>query len=287
MKASVKIQKIRFALIVTVIALSLIIALPAKAITWGQADGTKHPNVGAMVVELPDYGLGQVCSGTLIEVAGLEGRVFLTAGHCTDFLDYLLDSGQITIDDIYVNFHEYALNEPTLLPVAAVETHPDYTSFRSRSNVYDVGLLLLAADAGITGATLPEEGFLDDLRKAGKLREGKEEADFTVVGYGGTLYWPPPEQVYENQRRYAESEFQSLLKSWLVMSQNAATGDGGTGYGDSGGPAFWTTDEGDILVAITSWGDVPCVAIGYAYRVDTSDALDFIAQVADEWLDGP
>jgi secreted trypsin-like serine protease len=74
------------------------------------------------------------------------------------------------------------------------------------------------------------------------------------------------------------------------MSQNAATDDGGTGYGDSGGPTFWIdpdTGETDIVVAVTSWGDVPTVATGIAYRIDTSDALDFIAEVADDWLEEP
>ena len=286
MKASAKIQKMNFTVIVTVIALSLIFVLPAKAITWGEPDEGGHPNVGAMVVEWPDDGLSQVCSGTLIEVEGLEGRVFLTAGHCTDYLEYLIDSDQIEIDDIYVNFDEYALNEPTLLPVAAVFTHPDY-NWGPQSNPHDVGILILKDPATGTPATLPEEGFLDKLRAAGKLRKGKEEADFTVVGYGATLYWPPPKFTSESKRQYAESEYQALLKSWLRMSQNQATGDGGTAYGDSGGPAFWTDpDTGEeILVGITSWGDVPCVASGFNYRVDTSDTLKFIAKVADEWLE--
>lgn len=127
MKPSAKIQKMDLTVIVAVTALSLMIVLPAKAITWGWPDGILHPDVGAMVVQWPDSGdLSQICSGTLIAVEDLEGRVFLTAGHCTDYLDYLLDSGQIDIDDIYVNFDEYALNEPTLLAVAAVFTHPKY-----------------------------------------------------------------------------------------------------------------------------------------------------------------
>jgi secreted trypsin-like serine protease len=64
------------------------------------------------------------------------------------------------------------------------------------------------------------------------------------------------------------------------MSQNQATGDGGTCYGDSGGPAFWTQEDGtEVLVGITSWGDVPCVSAGFNYRVDIPETLDFIADV--------
>ena len=61
-----------------------------------------------------------------------------------------------------------------------------------------------------------------------------------------------------------------------------ATGDGGTCYGDSGGPVFWADPEGDgaeILVGISSWGDDPCVASGFYYRVDIPETLDFIDNV--------
>ena len=128
---------------------------------------------------------------------------------------------------------------------------------------------------------MPDEGFLDELKKDPGLRHGKEEADFTVVGYGGTLDWPPPEVTYEDARQYAESEYLALLKPWLLLSQNQATGDGGSCYGDSGGPVFWEDeDTGDeTLVGITSWGDTRCVATGFNYRVDIPETLNFIEDV--------
>jgi secreted trypsin-like serine protease len=64
------------------------------------------------------------------------------------------------------------------------------------------------------------------------------------------------------------------------MSQNQATGDEGTCYGDSGGPAFWTESAGtEILVGVTSWGDANCVATGFNYRVDIPETLSFINDV--------
>jgi len=245
-------------------------AVPVLAITWGELD-TEHTNVGALVVDWPEYGPFQICSGTLI-----HPRVFLTAGHCT----YDLDA--YGIETVWVNFDQYALNMDTLLEVEEVITHPDY-NWGPQSNPHDVAVLILKdAVTGIEPAQLPPEGFLDQLRAEGKLRQGKEEADFTVVGYGGTLDWPPPSMSYDDYRRFAESEYQALLKAWLRLSQNQATGDGGTGYGDSGGPSFWTEPDGtEILVGITSWGDAPCVATGFNYRVDIPDTLDFIADVMD------
>jgi secreted trypsin-like serine protease len=248
---------------------------PALAITWGQLDSPpKYLNVGAIMVHVvgrPADVFSQICSGTLI-----YPRVFLTAGHCTDYFNALFASGRI--DDIRVSF-DLSPTSPsaTLLEVFKIITHPDY-NFGPHSDPHDVGLLILKDSvAGNTPATLPALGFLDQLRADGKLRQGSNGAKFTVVGYGGILTWPPPSVTYEDQRRFAVSEYQALLPVWLRMSQNAATSNGGTCYGDSGGPTFWTDAKGNkILVAITSWGDAPCVSTEFNYRTDIPQTLQFI-----------
>jgi hypothetical protein len=243
-------------------------AIPVAAITWGEPD-TTHTNVGAMVVDWPGYGLYQVCSGTLI-----HPRVFLTAGHCTEGWE---GTG---VETFWVNFDSYALNEGTLLDVEQVITHPDY-NWGPTSDPHDVGVLILSEPVqDITPAALPDEGFLDELQKEGRLGRGADKAKFTLVGYGGTLEWPPPDVYYDDFRQQAVSEYRALLKAWLRMSQNQATGDGGTCYGDSGGPAFWTEPDGSqFLVGITSWGDAPCVASAFNYRVDIPETLSFIDDV--------
>jgi secreted trypsin-like serine protease len=261
----------RLSVLVGLLLLLAIGAVPAAAITWGEPD-TEHTNVGAMVVDWPGYGLWQVCTGTLV-----HPRVFLTAGHCTDGWE---GTG---VDTFYVNFDEYALNEKTLLEVEQVITHPDYW-WGPNSDPHDVGALILKKPVKkkISPAVLPAEGFLDGLLAEGVLRQGSEEAEFTLVGYGGTLSSPPPQITYDDYRQYAFSEFQALLPAWLRMSQNQATGDGGTCYGDSGGPAFWTEADGtEILVGVTSWGDAQCVSSAFNYRVDIPQTLGFIDDVID------
>jgi secreted trypsin-like serine protease len=245
--------------------------IPVAAITWGQPD-TEHTNVGAMVADYPGYGPYQVCSGTLV-----HPRVVLTAGHCT------VDWEGTGVETFWVNFDPYALNEDTLHLVEEVIPHPDYW-WGPTSNPYDVGVLVLAEPVkDIEPANLPDEGLLEDLLDAGLLKHGAKRAKFTAVGYGGLLEWPPPDIYYEDMRQYADSEFQNLHKIWLRLSQNQATGNGGTCFGDSGGPIFWTAEDGmETLVAVTSWGDAVCVSAGFNYRVDIADTLDFITEVIDD-----
>lgn len=248
---------------------SCCIAVPANAITWGEPD-EHHDNVGAIVIDFPGYGLIPLCSGTLI-----HPRVFLTAGHCTRNIESL---GEGTL---YVNFEPDALNPQKLIPVADVVTHPQYDGGTPRSNPWDVGILILAEPVtDVVPAILPGEGFLDELLMNDLLKKHGDKATITVVGYGGTLNWPPPEITYDNIRQFALSEMRALLTTWLVMTQNNATDNGGTCYGDSGGPAFYTEpDNTEILVGITSWGDTPCVATGFYYRADIRETLDFIDEV--------
>ncbi len=253
-----------FALLVLLLA---VLVTPAAAITWGEPD-TTHTNVGAMVADYPDYGPWQVCSGTLI-----HPRVFLTAGHCT------ADWEGTGVETFWVNFDSYALNEATLLDVEQVITHPEYGW--GQVDPHDIGLLVLAEPVvGIQPAALPYAGFLDDLKKEGLLRSGPQGAPLTVVGYGGTLAWPPPEISYDDYRQVAYSEYTSLTKPWVHMSQNLLAGNGGTCFGDSGGPAFYTQPDGvEVLVGVTSWGDAQCVATSFNYRVDIPGSLEFIESV--------
>ena len=262
-------------ILIIILASSFGLLTPVEAITWEQLDDSNlYPNVGAVVIEFQD-GLFLSCSGTLI-----NETVFLTAAHCTSWFEYLITEGEVSLSDVYVSFDPLdPLNSTSLLGVSQIITHPYYRDFIPTSNPYDVGLLILEEPvADIVPAVLPEEGILDQLRQEGKLRRGSNVAKFTVVGYGGTLDWPPPEITYPDTRSYSISGFQCLLKAWLRLSQNPATGNGGSCYGDSGGPIFWETDGERILVAITSWGDVSCVSASFNYRIDLPEILDFIKE---------
>jgi hypothetical protein len=243
-------------------------ALPAAAITGGDLDGEGHPNVGLMIAEV-DGEPAWRCSGTLI-----APRVFLTAGHCVGdgatAARVWFASDLAEVPD-YPHGGEVAYEG---IPIP----HPDYGL--GGSDPHDVGLVILDdAVPDIEPAMLPGPDFLAQLKKEEVLREGGPEgAYFTVVGYGGTLeLWPPPVLAYDKIRRVAESEYVALTKVWLHTSQKAVFDEGGTCFGDSGGPSFWVDSKGnEIVVAVTSTGDAQCVATGLNYRVDVPETLEWI-----------
>ncbi|MFN2185044.1 MAG: S1 family peptidase [Anaerolineae bacterium] len=245
-------------------------ALPAAAITGGELDDGRHPNVGLMIADIDGEPQWR-CSGTLI-----APRVFLTAGHCTGdgaTAARVWFAGDIADVPDYPYGGEVAI-EGTPIP------HPDYGWGSQYNDAHDVGVVILdEAVTDIKPAQLAEADLLGQLKKAGLLDGGyKESTYFTSVGYGVTLVsWPPAVLDSNKVRMVSQSEYFALTKPWLHLMQRAVFDESGTCGGDSGGPAFWVEEDGtEILVAVTSWGDGGCAATGFDYRVDTPEILDWI-----------
>jgi secreted trypsin-like serine protease len=213
------------------------------------------------------------CSATLI-----DNHLVLTAAHC---IENALSFGPDAA--VMVSFAEdpVSIFDPNArYAVDQLIPHPKFY-WGPTSNPYDIGLLILSSEVtDIIPANLPGEGFLGDLKAAGELGHGRNKTQFTIVGYGITLDWPTDSYaIIPQPRQKALSGYRSLLKAWLNLSQNAATNDGGSCFGDSGGPVFWKDAEGkETIVGITSWGDPHCVSPSFNYRVDIADSLNFINQ---------
>jgi hypothetical protein len=74
----------------------------------------------------------------------------------------------------------------------------------------------------------------------------------------------------------ATGTLNAITPAWLRISMNPSTGDGGTCYGDSGGPNFLGTTN--VVAALTVTGDAVCRATNVDYRLDTDSARRFLAQ---------
>jgi hypothetical protein len=248
-------------------ALLLLVTPLVGAITYGEPDNGRHPFVGTLVAEFE----GQkdwICSGTLI-----SPTVFLTAAHCTAYLEAI----GVPADAVWVSFDEvFDAGTNTFYPGSYV-TDPDYGHDFARLN--DLAVILLDAPmTGVTSATLPPAGYLDELGP-----HGLRDLQFTAVGYGNqerVVGGGQPHFGPYGSRRVAVGSFNALNKNWLRLSMNPALGDGGTCYGDSGGPNFLGAGETEttMIVGITSTGDVPCRATNVVYRVDTPSAREFLGQ---------
>jgi V8-like Glu-specific endopeptidase len=234
---------------------ALLLATPAFAITYGQPDGNLHPEVGALVGTFN----GQTypyCSGTLI-----SPTVFLTAAHCN-----------IGTSNVNVTFDsEYSSH--SRLYSGTYYADPLYN--QAQSDPHDIAVVVFDRPInGVAPARLPAAGQLSNLNNTQK---------FTAVGYGGqeAVNQPGgPVIGYLDTREYSTSTLNAVNPAWLRLSQNPHTGDGGTCYGDSGGPNFLGagSTETNIVAGTTITGDALCKATNVTYRTDTPAARSFLGQ---------
>ncbi len=234
-------------------AMSLLLAGPVGAITYGTLDGNKHPNVGGLVspTQYSD-GTWLYCSGTLI-----SSTVFLTAAHCGETgerVGVTFDPDYVAGDKVYYGTF-YA--------------DPAYN--QTQSDPHDIAVVVFDKPIkGIQPALLPEANSLSNL-------SGSQT--FTMVGYGAYQVTNQPgghQYLYNDVRMKSKGTLNSINKSWLRISQNPATGNGGACYGDSGGPNFLGTTN--IVAAITITGDAICRSTNVVYRLDTESARAFLGQ---------
>jgi hypothetical protein len=242
----------------------------------------RFPNAGAIVVTRDPNNPEIVGSGVLI-----HPRVLLTAGHVTATGEELLKNGVPLFDISRISFGTDAYDPSTWVESVAILTHPGF--FRPGPNgtppgPHDLGVVILKEPVNLPCATLAYEGFLDDLKDAGLLRYPGVAKKVVAVGYGNTLDFPPAEErPADGLRRFSFPDFHALVdKNWIELNQNLAAGNTGVAGGDSGGPLFWLSPNGElVVVAVHSGSDPQRVSKLIDYRTDTAVALEFIDLVIE------
>jgi hypothetical protein len=235
------------------LVVALAAAAPAAAITNGVPDGERHPNVGGLVAPTAySDGTWIYCSGTLI-----APTVFLTAAHCGEDGEAV----RVTFDTAY--------QDGDKVYSGTFEADPLYN--QSQSDPHDIAVVVFDKPVrDLAPARLPAAGSLASL-PSNQL--------FTSVGYGAYEVTNQPgghQYLYDDVRMVATGTLNSINPSWLRISMNPSTGNGGTCYGDSGGPNFLGTT--DIVAATTITGDAVCRSTNVDYRLDTASARAFLAQ---------
>lgn len=242
----------RRVVVTTVLLASLAMSAPAGAITDGGLDGQAHPNVGGLVAATQySDGTWLYCSGTLI-----SPTVFLTAAHCAEG-----DRVRVSFDTAYQDGDK----------VYTGTFHGDPLYGSSQSDPHDIAVVVLdKAVKGIAPAKLPRADSLSALSSS---------QSFTSVGYGAYEVTNEPgghSYLYDDVRRVATGTLNSTNAAWLRISMNPSTGNGGTCYGDSGGPNFLGST--DVIAATTITGDSVCRSTNVDYRLDTASARSFLGQ---------
>lgn len=183
--------------------------------------------------------------------------MFLTAAHCgTDG-----ERVAVTFDPAYQpgdRVYSGTFQADPLYPQPANDPH-------------DIAVMVFDNPiAGINPARLPAANSLSTLTMG---------RTFTSVGYGASeVTSGPGGHSFRSTDVWMRSTgtLRAVNKAWLRLSGNPATGDGGTCYGDSGGPNFLGSP--DVVAAITVTGDAICRATNVVYRVDTESARAFLGQ---------
>lgn len=286
----------------------LLSSASASAITTGQPDRREHPYVGELLFFDADYidsrfddpGGWFSCSATM-----LTPKVIVTAGHCTYGVgfkgrstttgggdgsggsDIWFDNSETAHFDGFPASSDYARDENQ-------ERYEDRVAFLNASRswhrgtsyphpqfadaafyVHDAGVVVLnkRLAVGMYGE-IPTLDYLDRY-------QGDPHHLFEVVGYGLTKSGPFTEEGGD-VRLKGDVKINSLNSSppdtYVLLSNNSGQPhEGGTCFGDSGGPTFDNTNS-NLVVAVTSFGfSSTCSGVGGAYRLDQPDDLAFLA----------
>ncbi|MBD0337673.1 MAG: trypsin-like serine protease [Thermoleophilia bacterium] len=255
---------------IALVLLALVLGVAsAGAITFGEPDGLRHPNVGALVADWNEESPGpdEFCTGTLV-----SPTLFLTAAHC------MVDWPEET--EFWVSFSpsydEDAESPSDLVAVASFVNHEAFGQPGGGSDAADIAMVTLATPQSMTPAQLPSLGLLSTYGQK-ELRQ----LTFTTVGYGivrTSKKGGPHGFIDETNRLVAQQTALSLQPTWLTLSMNPSTGNGGTCYGDSGGPHFLGGMTSNLVVSLTVTGDAMCRATDRTYRLDTHTAQEFLSR---------
>jgi hypothetical protein len=297
----------RLALVIAALA-SLALAAPAAAITNGQPDDGEHPYVGQLIFYVPDDadarftepGTWWNCSGTLV-----TPTIVITAGHCTFGVG---ENGESTTagdgdgsggNDVWFTVAEAADYEG--LPASATFAPDNDARYDAWSNFFDTNddwvrgtayphpdyddVQFFEHDMGVVvldePIALDDYGQLPTLDYLDQFAGGPNNTErFEAVGYGLEKSRVNAAEGGDTRRKATVKLINVQSDVYAVFSANrGTTHQGGTCFGDSGGPILHDSGDTEVLVAVNSWAqNLSCAGKSGGYRVDQPDDLTWLQE---------
>jgi hypothetical protein len=296
--------------------LVLTAALPAAAITKNFRPDPDHTFVGLVAFYDGEGEFLHRCTGEL-----LSPTVLLTAGHCTDDGDPETPSGTLAatarvwfLEDVGSHYDPVTEHDPvTGYPDSCTGTlgnglsggwcaesdtmfNYGFDNFAGFPDIHDIGIVILDQAIELDEyATLASANTVDQLATA----RGTQDVTMRVSGYGLSLRHlvpvhgpdagtaPSAYTISYRIRLQADMIFTNLRSAnsggFTLVAEGNGKDQGGTCNGDSGGPVFWPADSNQV-VAVSSWGwlNAGCRGIGFYYRTDRGEVLDWIHSVVGD-----
>ena len=253
---------------------------PAKAVTGNFVPDNTHNYVALIAFYDADGNFLWRCSGSL-----LNQNTVLTAGHCTDTKSGAVsaivwasqEGGKLYnpatgAEDPLTGYPNRCINSAQD-PCATSHTLIEYGYVGNvflHGNNKDVGMLILDSPIVLDKyASIAAPGSVDQLPVGTQI---------TYSGYG--VSGEKPAVISFRERLMATGFIVSTHNSNsagfnIQLSTNPGNGRGGACFGDSGGPILY--DSTDVILGVNSFViNGQCAGVGFAYRVDQQDVVNWI-----------
>ncbi|BAM86589.1 putative serine protease [Bradyrhizobium oligotrophicum S58] len=240
-------------------ATGLVISSPVSAVV-GNAPAL-NDGVGRSVVTIVGS-RGNFCSGALI-----APKLVLTAGHCV----------QPGVDYRIVEYDRD--HKPVLKPVRRVAVHPSFSVQAILAHRATADVALLEMEAPAKERVPVALGVPQSPLAAGNA--------FTVAGIGVAIPGDGKSGGVVRAAPLVATGKPGTLQIRLVdpATQGARPGLGGC-TGDSGGPAFETQAQGQVLIGVISWSTGPNLGDGCGGMTGVTPLTlyrDWVVQIARQW----